>query len=396
MSGGGGKGDDSAVVMIVVILVLAAIGWVIWHFFHTQIIDSIRLVRIAELHIVKLFAHDVVMPGGTRTTPQELIVWLQGSNGQNLSWGQIAAISATVVPQFFHWPAVGLLALFGVLSYKFSSGHQLTSIYTLEDLIVAQSKSWPIITPIVRFNPATAVQRALGQPVPDTLPMFAEALSPEEWLAFNQIAVQDKQIDRDAAARAFVKQLGVRWQGADKLPLHLQALYAAFALKGARKRDDADQLLSEIADCWTPKRGLKLTSPLKSKIRRILRDPKTGGELAKIASKHAFVVTAMIDCVIWCRAQGGVLAPAAFLWLRAQDRPLWYALNNSGRRTFHAEAAGATAHFYAERMLKRALPMPKVESAVNALQDYMDESEMELPSLHRSGKPAAGGQRKLN
>ncbi|HRJ12404.1 MAG TPA: hypothetical protein PKW15_04070, partial [Alphaproteobacteria bacterium] len=212
------------------------------------------------------------------------------------------------------------------------------------------------------------------------LPIFAEALTPEEFVAFNHIPMEGKLLDREAATRVFTRQLGMRWQGFEKLPIHYQALAAVFATKGARKRDEADRLLSEIAVSWSPKTGLNLSPALKGRIKSILRDPKVGGEAAKIMSGHAYVIPGMFRLLLWARERGGVLAAATFLWLRAIDRTLWYPLNNAGRRTFHAEAAGAVAHYYAEKFLRRPLIIPKVQGAVESLVEHMQETETPLPS----------------
>jgi len=371
---------DSGMTMILLFLLLFAVGWGMWYLFHAQIIDLIRSVRWAELRVIGLFAKDVVMPDGSHVTPVALSDWLASNQAAGrLSWGQLAVINATIVPQFIRWPAAVVLWVMAAVAYRYAPRRNMRTIFTLEELIKVQAQAWPVISPITKLNPATGPQRIPGEAMGATLPPFAEALSPEEFMSFYRIPVQDKTIDQEVAAKVFTRQLGPRWQGWDKLPKHYQAIGAVLALKGARKRDAADALLNEIALAWNPKGGLQLPLPLKSKIQQLLRDPKVGGEAAKVMAGHAFAVPGMFRLILWARERGGVLASATFVWLRAHDRTLWYALNNAGRRTFTAEAAGAVAHYFAEKFLRRPLSIPKVQGAVNSLAEYIKETDMPIP-----------------
>lgn len=370
---------DQGVTMFLLLALMALAVYGIWYLFQPQITEAIRFVRMGQLYVIDLFADSVRMPDKTTITPSQLYNWLASSSADNLSWNQMAIVSSTIVPQFLRWPAVIFLFALAGLAYRYSPRRKLRQVFTLEDLIKIQAIAWPVIGPVTKLNPATGPQRAPGDTLPTRLPPFAEALSPEEFVSFHRIPVENKVIDREAATRVFTRQLGARWQGFDKLPWHYQAVAAALALKGARKRDDADRLLNEIAQCWSPGSGLALSATLKGRIRQILKDPKIGGEAAKVMSAHAYAVPGMFRLLLWARERGGVLAAATFLWLRVVDRALWYPLNNAGRRTFHAEAAGAVAHYYAEKFLRRPLIIPKVQGAVESLIEHIKETEMPLP-----------------
>jgi intracellular multiplication protein IcmP len=382
---GASKDVDQGLTMILIIMVGTGVIWLIWYFYHTQIVEMIRGIRLAELSVVAQFTQTVAMPDGSHVTPRSLSTWLSSSNADHLTWDQMMTISRIITPQFVRFPAAVVLLILAGIGYQFSPRRKLRRVLSLEDLIEVQAQAWPVTMPITKLNPATGPQRTVGDPVPAKLPPFAEALTPEEFIAFNHIPIDKKIIDRDAATRAFTRQLGPRWQGWDKLPIHYQALGAVFTLKGGRKRDAADVLLNELALAWDPKAGLRLSGALRSKIKGILKDPKMGADSAKIMSGHAFAVPGMFKLLIWGRERGGVLAPATFLWLRALDRNLWYSLNGAGRRTFHPEAAGAVAHYYAEKFLRRPLMIPKVQAAVDALVDYLKESDTPIPEA--LGKP---------
>jgi intracellular multiplication protein IcmP len=168
------------------------------------------------------------------------------------------------------------------------------------------------------------------------------------------------------------------------LPWHARGLFAAFALKAARRRDEADTLLGEMARSVKSKKGMAFhpNAKLRRKILAIINDPKVGGEAAKIAKRHAYVATALLRLLEYARERGGVLAPAQFLWLRGADRALWYPLNNLGRQSFHTEAAGAIAHFQAEKAAGTPLLSPKVDNAVATIEEYTRHKHRSLvPSL---------------
>jgi intracellular multiplication protein IcmP len=118
---------------------------------------------------------------------------------------------------------------------------------------------------------------------------------------------------------------------------------------------------------------------LKGKIAKILNDEGKTEPLIDVAKSHAYETPAMLAMLKKARQEGGVLAPAQFLWLRAVHRSLWYPLNNLGRQTFHSEAAGALSHFNAELVVSGPLLRPKVEAAVNSLETYMKDNEVSVP-----------------
>lgn len=89
----------------------------------------------------------------------------------------------------------------------------------------------------------------------------------------------------------------------------------------------------------------------------------------------------MIGALKWARYMGGVLAAAQFLWVRGVDRELWYALNNLGRRSFHSEGALAIAHYMAEEAAQKALPTPRLDTAIVTLNIYMGgDTPVQVPS----------------
>ncbi len=401
-----------------------AIGWFIlgmvaiglfalfWHFKEYDVKNFIRWVRWSQMYLISFFVDD-----------DYSVVWSTISDGKisNITinykqaldqiptmdkyqlsddvMGMIGTLAMKPVQYIF----MGLIALIGLWGLRKGPGTQFRRKLNLDGLIGVQAKVFPYITPFVKFNPTTQPVRPPGAPVPSELPLYSEALGPEEWIAFNQIPIPDGKLDEHAAYIAFAKQLGPRWQGWMKLTPYKQVLLAAFCLKAARKRTDSDSMLGRLAICWQGTKGLNLNADKKlvADARKVLKSEAAKKTLAQ-CNMHAFETTAMLRALQVARQEGGVLAPAPFVWLRGHSRALWYPLNNLGRQAFHMEALGAMCHFKAEKMTQRPIPKPKVNDAVQSIVSYMKSSRARpVPQLDYKGsksrgvkKPSSGGIKK--
>lgn len=354
------------------------ISFVIWKFFHVQLTEMLRWIRVGEMWIASLYMdpnYQIVYPGIPE--PQKLKVWLDwlSSERVDVASGDITPFHLKVITNValppLRWPIIGILALLALIVMFKGPGTHYHRRMGLEGLMREQAKSFPVIAPFLKFNPLKLKFRVLGQAVPSKLPIFSEALSPEEWVAHNRISFEGRKLDVAQAYQAFAKQLGPRWRGPKHLPLHLQGLYAAFALKHVRKRGECEKLLNELALSWTPDHGFKPPAKVRRKIKKIINDPKIGGALEPFTKQHAFQTTAMLKALQRARQEGGVLAPAEFLWLRGHDRMSWYPLNNLGRKSYHAEASGAMVHFTNELIAGQKIPTPRFEDVIQVLEDNL-------------------------
>jgi intracellular multiplication protein IcmP len=384
---------DNGIGWGIALIAIAFLTWLFWHFQAENVRDMVRWVRYGEMWLISFFIDNdytvlykkqpVNWEQGFKLTPR----WRAGE----LSYGHLAYFGAlTMQPLRPLFLILCALAAFWCMLYGPSRQHR--SSFDLEGLIRAQAKNFPVIAPFVKFNPAKQKPRPPGSPVPAELPLFAEALGPEEWLAYNSIPAPDGKIDEQAAAKAFEQQLEGRWKGSKGLEPYQQILLASFCLKASRKRTDSDDMLSRLALCWS-EGGLKLNRdrPLLRDARRVLRDSDLAGKTLSQCNRHAFVTTAMMRALFFARSEGGVLAPAQFVWLRGHNRALWYALNNLGRQSYHMEALGAMAHFKAERLTQRPIPVPKMEDGVKTLKEYMTSLRARpIPQLDYSGSKKKG------
>ncbi len=371
---------------------LSGMAWLVWHFFHTQLTDILRWIRVGEMWAVTLLRGE-----GTMYVPgigvQELKTWrgwLPEARVSDIGYPEIRVMTYMAVLPLRN-VFIGLLGVMMLWMIFYGPGTGYKRRMGLEQLMKEQARSFPAIAPFLKFNPRNMPYRVIGEAVPAQLPMFAEALSPEEWIAFHEIKVQNNQVDLNGAWQALGQQLGRRWQGPFKLEPHAQGLYAAFALRHARKRKESEELLSQMSLSWTPEKGLKLPFKIKMQIYKILKDPKLGGTLQKYADQHAYETTALLRCLARARQEGGVLAPASFLWLRGLDRTLWYPLNNLGRRSYHAEAVGALVHYTNELIAGQKIPTPRFEDVIRGIEGFLKgPGAKPIPPLDKTNKNKKG------
>ena len=357
-----------------ILAVMGAILWLFWFYYDAEIRSIIRWVRYIEMQFISLFVSsdfNVVFNGravnferGVYDTPR--------FSPEDLTFQHLSYFTALAM-QPLKYPII--LILTGMAAWAYYKGPKTyyRKKLTIDTLIERQMYNFPTITPFVKFNPSTVPPRPPGSPVPAELPAFAEALGPEEWLAYNGVQVPDGNVDKESAARHFKKQLRGLWKGPAKLKNYEQILLAAFCLKAARKREQGDEMMGRVAKCWSHDKGLELSKDPKllKDARAVFKNKDLCGGTLKICNQHAFTTTALLGALDHARAEGGVLAPAQFVWLRGHDRTLWYPLNNLGRQSFHMESIGAMSHYKSERRTRRPIPVPKVEDAVKTITDYM-------------------------
>jgi intracellular multiplication protein IcmP len=388
-------GNDGIFLFLFLMAVVWGGGWLVWKNFRTPLTGTILTVRAAQMDIASLWMDDtdiINVPMPTSTDDEKPLKAKLGDNERIVQipapFGVWREFAKTAKPEntrtdhlrvlsyvslySWRWPTIaGFLALFGWVLFRGPTS-LFRRVLGLETLLRDQAKMFKVIQPFIKFNPNTLPVRAPGQAVQLEQPLFGEALSPEEWIAVNQIAIQGTTPDPIAAERAFAKQLGPRWEGADKLPAELKVLLAAFCLKASRKRNESDEMLGRLMGCWDHEKGMKLSRDraLLRESKKILRDKKLSDRVLTNCNRHAYVSTALIRGLNTAREEGGVLAPATFLWLRGHNRALWYPLNNLGRQAFHMEALGVMSHYRAEKQVNRPILKPKVKDAVDGLQEF--------------------------
>lgn len=230
------------------------------------------------------------------------------------------------------------------------------------------------------------------------------AMRPEEWLVAHGV-VEDRNevklaqdngweypslpleardqwsnVDIETAEEIFAEQLRVPWQGFGPLRPSHKALIAVMALFRDYQIDKGNDLLADLGTLYefgakTPgimDKSITNEEGLLNRIEGVLKS-KAGQNLKAFADKHAWVETAFPTMLHYARKDRGVLPTAAFLWLKSEDRNLWYILNSVGSDAVMVESAGAMSHHRAESQIGTPLRKPNVYQAARALvEDYLD------------------------
>lgn len=385
---------DSAIGWFWIGIVFVALMILVWYFYQDQLRNVFRWIRWLEMWIVYPFANDdyTIQWNGYDLNFKEWFNAIPGIHYSELP-GQNMAIINTLSMTSLHYVYIGIITLMGIWVYFKGPRTHFLRKPGLDGLIKIQAPNFPVVSPFVDYNPSKNPPRPPGAPVPAELPLFAEALGPEEWLAYNQIPAPDGNLDENALFIALAKQLGPRWQGPMKLAPHKQILLAAFCLKAARKRQEGDKLLGRLATCWSSKKGLQLIKDPKllSEARKILKNKELSRSVLSKCNQHAFQTTAILRALATAREEGGVLSPGQFVWLRGHDRALWYPLNNLGKQAYHAESLGAMGHYKFEKRTQRPIPKPKMEESVDSIVEYMKSDKARpIPALDYSGSKKRG------
>ena len=384
---------DNAIGWAILLVILILVLWLFWYYKGQDIKDVVRWIRLSQIWVVSLFVDDdkylIPWQGKTPSLQQVSDYFFVLPKEQLVGDSMNLLSTAAMYPLRYIFTAILLVLSFWAL-FK-GPKTQFRSKLDLNGLIKRQAKVFPVLSPFVTFNPSNQPNRPPGAPVPAELPAFAEALSPEEWLAYHDVPVPDGKVDADGAASSFSKQLGPPWRGPMYLSPYRQVLLASFCLKALRKRAEADLMLGKLATCWSFEKGMKMDPKLLRDARKILRDRDMSGKVLSKCNQHAYENTALIRALATAREDGGVLAPAQFVWLRAHDRTLWYPLNNIGRQAYHMEALGAMCHYKAEKVTNRPIPRPKMEDAVLAISEYMTSDKARpVPPLDYSRSKKRG------
>ena len=177
------------------------------------------------------------------------------------------------------------------------------------------------------------------------------------------------EVNYARAHRLFVTQMGPRWEGnLQNFPPYIIALFAIFAAKANHDTKGAGGLLAQIAESsYALNKNLNFTGSYV-----LLGKHIKAMKVARAVSAHAYLLPAMASMLEAAR-DDGVIATAEFLWLKGQDRKLWYMLNSVGRQVAFTEISGPFAHWKVEKRLRRPLKTPMVGEAIAALEVGVSE-----------------------
>jgi len=361
--GGGGQGqsDESSGVLWIVAAILV-FGAIIGYSFKKQIITFYFKIKLFEISFFSLFTSRL----------DDVRYIMLSSDPAKVSYPDVIKLGEAV-GYYLRIPLILVLIGLAVLVFLKNTTRVFKRIYNMKQLATLEQVNWPQITPVLALDLVKANIDQGPWAMAMTPMQFCkkhklldehkaqprEGMTRKEW---NRIEVT---LRRGQANKVFVLQLGPLWQGVDKLPLHVRALFAVFAARNQNDTQAAADLLAHISRSSAKKLNFTGTDEL-------LQKHLSKKAIQTIIHSHAYVLTVMASMLVAAR-DDGVQASADFLWLKPIDRRMWYMLNTVGRQTPFAEVAGPFAHWVAEREIGRRLIVPMVDEATNALDRVLKE-----------------------
>ena len=196
------------------------------------------------------------------------------------------------------------------------------------------------------------------------------ALSPMEFVNKHDLIGHDKKLNIHKSYTVLCDQLGKAGTESLVSSQVLYVLYSSLIAFVAHDRKVGRRILQyatqwHMSSSWLDKYILKkrLLRAVESSIARYEHADK----VREIVAKHYYNTTLLCGLLEYAR-KGGIVPNASFLWLKKEDRILWYALNNVGREAVFTEAAAITAHWQAENALNAKITIPMIKTAIAALQ----------------------------
>ncbi len=397
--GAGSSGGDNLVpgILLVLALIVGA-----WFALKSQITHGALWLLRAEAVVVE----PVVSALGTSSQRKAFERWQ----------GQLASAPAVMPPsrlvrglsaggEWLRWPGLALAVLLAVWVYRRSPSSRYSRTMDFEGLLCEQQQTFPRIRPVMWLK---------GRHDDKERGAYTWALSPYEFCARHRVIVASRDTDAvrasfdgDRARSLFASQLGETYKSTADLPYHMQILFAAFAARCLDRRRESDEFLDAAGAGFQPVgwgRGLKarwrklnggewswpakgpfeiaLTKSMDKRVSDMLLDGEKHPRIQAIVQRHHHASSVLAAMLRLARERQGTVTSSDFIWLKAVDRVLHYALNDVGRRVASAEAAGIRSHMqFEESYGKSATPM--VESAVESTRKHLDECGWEAPPAYQ-------------
>ena len=378
--------DDALLIGGLMLAIFAGAAGFLWWRYHIEIATAVMAAQHCQIDLIRVFTDRY----------DALDAEVLAADPAHVKLGQLFHL-CHLVGSFFRIPAALLVGTLAALCLNRAAPARFCRNLDLEGLMRVQAKLFRTTSAFVGRN--------LGLvPLADGVVRPADpSFRIDEWMNRFARTVRGR-FDPDLAREELVRQLGPIWTGPATASAHVRCLFAAFALHAARRREEALELLGDMAESLPrskadgpagPVRPLMLPSRVVDRADAWLRDPEIALPATKIAARHGYTSTALMSLLSHARSRAGVLAPAQFNCLKLVDRHLWYALHSLGfpssptwasdsLPTPLIEALGSRHHWAAETEVGQPLGLPMLDAAVDFIRASQDEAA-------RTNKHPSGG-----
>ncbi|OFA16743.1 hypothetical protein A4U49_06065 [Acidithiobacillus ferrivorans] len=222
------------------------------------------------------------------------------------------------------------------------------------------SPIFPWVLPVMKYRTIDGKHTRLGKnkgrnPISGDWPLY-----PTELLRSLKAEGKDGIVNEEPIAAWHEKQLGRPLRGGDFRYGYEAALFNVFALANAGKgvREQAVNQLKELSRKGPPA--------------KVSLNPTARKLFIALRKKHAYSQSILLEALHRARRLG-ILPSSWFVWLKYENRGLWYALNSLGAPSPHLEGAAAIAHWMEEKHIGTRIEEPAVHMAVVGTTDAADQ-----------------------
>lgn len=314
--------------------------------------------------------------------------WLELEMPRNLPfWAEAAAaLQRRVIASAYHPESLSATGLLGLLNAGGRFFIAIPMTVTLYGLACAwrhpANRTRRAITAhtlphiMARHAPAVIPVLHYGDLLNEDPEEHKRALNPEEWVQQRKLVVNG-QLRRDLCRTELIKDLGTRLTSLDQLSPTERAMFAIFGARLLSNRADilqAQALLDALnRSCgkmhWQGRRGYPDLTICDAAFAKYAKHPDALAWL----ERHPYART-LLHAMHKESLKYGRLASAHFRWLKGMDRPLWYALNTTGRKTPFAESSAVFTQTLWETYAAEhgyRLTEPWVDDAIDGFETYL-------------------------
>lgn len=369
------KRDDMGMIYLGMVGLMLGLAWFFWYTSHAEIVYyGMKWVWYQLSALDWPFA-----PGFIRRWRAE-VAHLAGTP-VDISFGQFLTVMNRT-GYLFVWIPV-LLTVRGIrltLRHKADLTRRKVTVQTLPWIMSAHS---PAIIPTLYYGDKDSLLLNVD---PEE---HRRAVNPEEWVERNGLLINGV-LDRQRCKALLLADLGNPVASLDALAPQEKAMFAIFGARlfAERQKEDLAQTLLDALNrschhhTWNDRKGYPDLSLAEKDFARFARHP----EAARWLAKHPYPRT-LLHAMHKAALVTGKLPSSHFRWLKGMDRPLWYALNTTGRKgPFLESAAVFTQTLWEDFAFDNGhqLTEPCIDGAVDAVENYLIKIGVMRPSAQRN------------
>ncbi|OGT48790.1 MAG: hypothetical protein A3E82_08240 [Gammaproteobacteria bacterium RIFCSPHIGHO2_12_FULL_38_11] len=367
MQGGGQQQTDQTANIFWMVVLIFGAAIIFWFVDSRILVIPVFWMRVHEIDAMRYLAEWwIPVAQFLHITPPDmhqlnaLQKYMQTVRPSSVTWTNFSAINADL-GEWTRYPIVIIFVMLAAFVF-FRGAAQFRHDYDMKSLRMVGQEVWPQIIPVLSLD---LVKENIDKGPWAMCQLPLDFCHQHELLLMKVVnAKRVWTLKQKPAYRLFALQLGPMWKGLKTLPIHIKAIALICLARATGQRPLAKTFLSQIAASAASGK-LDFTG-----VSEQLQQFHNHRIIQWLQLRHAYVATVMATLLEIARSDG-VLASAEFLWLKPVDRRMWFMLNNVGRRTAFVEVGGAFAHWKAEQKIGRALKTPMVKSAVDALDETL-------------------------